>query len=207
MSHRSRVGGLWNEIGKLQFDFMVKEGLKPHHKLLDIGCGCLRGGVWFIKYLDGYGYYGMDKNADLLEAGRREAKKAGIEGGYILTCSGNFSFGLPFGTRFDFAIAQSLFTHLNLNEILLCLVELEKALKPEGRCYASFFTCAKGDYSKTVQHFTDDNKIVNTQAAFSRSIHYTFDQLQWAGEWAGLKCDYIGGWNHPRKQEMIVYYR
>lgn len=42
--HRIAVGGMWDEIGKLQFEFMVKQGLKPHHKFLDIGCGSLRGG-------------------------------------------------------------------------------------------------------------------------------------------------------------------
>lgn len=43
--HRGAVGGMWDQIGKLQFEFMVKHGLKPEHKFLDIGCGSLRGGA------------------------------------------------------------------------------------------------------------------------------------------------------------------
>lgn len=38
------VGGDWEKIGKLQFEFLVSRGLRPHHRMLDIGCGTLRGG-------------------------------------------------------------------------------------------------------------------------------------------------------------------
>ena len=56
--HRDVIGGLWEELGQLQLDFMIREGLKPHHKLLDIGCGSLRGGIHYIRYLDVGNYVG-----------------------------------------------------------------------------------------------------------------------------------------------------
>ena len=31
--HREAVGGLWEEMGRLQFDFVANQGLKPDHKL------------------------------------------------------------------------------------------------------------------------------------------------------------------------------
>ena len=37
--HRDMVGGMWDEIGRLQFEFLRARGLKPNHRLLDIGCG------------------------------------------------------------------------------------------------------------------------------------------------------------------------
>ncbi len=43
-THRDMVGGMWEEIGRLQFEFLRARGLKPSHRLLDIGCGSLRGG-------------------------------------------------------------------------------------------------------------------------------------------------------------------
>src|SRR5947209_178803 len=51
LGHRTFVGGEWDTIGKLQFDFIVRQGLEPRHVLLDIGCGALRGGRFFIEYL------------------------------------------------------------------------------------------------------------------------------------------------------------
>ncbi len=56
--HRNFVGGLWDALGQLQLEFLINSGLQPNHKLLDIGCGCLRGGVHYvIKYLK---YSGTD---------------------------------------------------------------------------------------------------------------------------------------------------
>src|SRR5277367_14092 len=60
--HRQFVGGMWDEIGALQFEFLKKEGLLPRHCLIDIGCGCMRGGVHFAQYLDKGKYHGIDIN-------------------------------------------------------------------------------------------------------------------------------------------------
>src|SRR5208282_4584116 len=74
-SHREFVGGMWDEIGALQFEFLKEQGLAPGHRLVDIGCGCLRGGVHFVPYLQKGGYCGIDLNASLIEAGRKELLK------------------------------------------------------------------------------------------------------------------------------------
>lgn len=66
--HRSFIGGMWDELGDLQFEFMKEQGLKPHHRLGDVGCGALRGGVKFIPYLDAGNYYGLDINASCIDA-------------------------------------------------------------------------------------------------------------------------------------------
>jgi len=205
MNHRLQVGGLWDEIGKLQFDFMIKQGLKPHHKLLDIGCGCLRGGIRFIEYLDEGNYYGIDKDADLLKAGKMEAKAANIGHKlFYLELDSGFEFD-RLGVTFDFAIAQSVFTHLSLNEILLCLINLERVL--DGVLYATFFNCRDlAAYGTTVSHLSSDNQTVNTQA-FGRSTHYTFEMLDQVARWANMKVKYIGGWGHPRRQEMVAFYK
>ena len=70
--HRRAVGGMWEEIGKLQFNFLVEQGLKPGHFLLDVGCGRLRGGIHFIRYLEPEHYFGIDISKVLLAAGRFE---------------------------------------------------------------------------------------------------------------------------------------
>ena len=51
-THREMVGGNWEELGKLQFSFMVNfAGLKPDDVLLDLACGSFRAGRLFIPYL------------------------------------------------------------------------------------------------------------------------------------------------------------
>ena len=32
--HRGFIGGLWDELGQLQLEFLIKSGLKQNHKLL-----------------------------------------------------------------------------------------------------------------------------------------------------------------------------
>ncbi|MGH7055210.1 MAG: hypothetical protein ACREFK_05155 [Stellaceae bacterium] len=76
----ARIGGFWEEIGKFQFAVMTAHGLMPRHSLLDIGCGCLRGGVHFIRYLEPGNYVGVDVNQSLLDAGYDvELASAGLQ--------------------------------------------------------------------------------------------------------------------------------
>jgi cyclopropane fatty-acyl-phospholipid synthase-like methyltransferase len=50
MDYKSYVGNPkhYDLIGKIVFDLLLKYGLKPEHKLLDIGCGSLRIGKLII---------------------------------------------------------------------------------------------------------------------------------------------------------------
>jgi hypothetical protein len=41
LDHRAYVGGLWEEIGTLQFEFLLRQGLAPSDCFLDIACGSL----------------------------------------------------------------------------------------------------------------------------------------------------------------------
>ena len=43
--HREVIGGMWEELGRLQKRFLIEQGLKPDHRFLDMGCGSLRAGV------------------------------------------------------------------------------------------------------------------------------------------------------------------
>ena len=38
----------WLALGQMQFDYLVKHGLRPEMRMLEIGCGNLRAGRLFI---------------------------------------------------------------------------------------------------------------------------------------------------------------
>src|SRR5690606_28186794 len=122
--HREVIGGLWDEMGRLQFEFMLAHGLQARHRLLDLGCGSLRGGVHFVRYLDPGHYHGLDNNQSLLDAGYDiELAAAGLQDRLPrgnLACSIDFEVPVDDG-YFDFGIAQSLFTHMSFNSIRRCL--------------------------------------------------------------------------------------
>ena len=112
-SWRLGVGGLWEKIGKMQFNFLIEEGLNPEHFLLDMGCGSLRGGIHFIEYLQNGHYFGIDKNSELLEGGKIELQENNLSHkNPFLKIMENFEFNL-LNQSFDFALAQSVFTHLD----------------------------------------------------------------------------------------------
>jgi hypothetical protein len=71
--HRRFVGASSDEAfeshGARQLEFLKGHGLRPEHKLLDVGCGCFRAGRYFIDYLDRGNYYGVDANLSLMQTG------------------------------------------------------------------------------------------------------------------------------------------
>jgi hypothetical protein len=140
--HRTLIGDRWEEIGRLQFEYLRGNGLHPGARLVDIGCGALRGGVHFVSYLDAGNYFGIDSNQSLIDAGyEKELLPLGLTAKLPraqLVCSGQFDFG-AFPCGFEFALAQSLFTHLPLNHLRLCLTRLAPKMRGGGRFFATFF--------------------------------------------------------------------
>jgi SAM-dependent methyltransferase len=193
VGHRQYVGGLWDEIGKLQFEFLVSRGLKPNHVLLDIACGSMRAGVHLIPYLDRGNYLGVDKEAMLIERGLaveipqdvREAKVPEV------IVSDSFDF-VRLSKSPDFAIAQSLFTHLPPRHIRRCLRRLREVAPPDCHFYATFFETSES--------------IRNPRRPHDLMIwYYTRQQMIAFGTETGWSATYLGDWAHPRGQVMVEY--
>jgi hypothetical protein len=133
------VGGLWNEMGQLQFDFLVKQGLRPSHVFLDIARSSLRAGRLLIPYLAPGNYLGIDKHSEVIESGKAneigaDVLKAQRPESVVSDC---FSFE-KISKRPDFCIAESLFTHLDKRDIDLCFKNLSAFVKPGCKFFASF---------------------------------------------------------------------
>lgn len=199
-THRSIVGGAWDKFKKLQCDFLVSNGLKPSHKLLDIACGCMRGGMSCIKYLDPGNYYGFDVNRSLVKAGKIEIEKAGLKDkNPHLLVSDSFQIN-KFDMQFDFMVSVSLFTHLPMNNIIRCLSAVRDSLKPDGVYYSTFWEAPSPAYLKNIRF--SEGVITNYD---SDPFHYSFDELKWMADISGLQATLIGDWGHPRNQKMIAF--
>jgi SAM-dependent methyltransferase len=203
--HRQAVGGLWEEVGRLQFEYLVAQGLQPNDFLLDIGCGSLRGGVHFVRYLDTGHYWGVDIDERLLEAGRGELEQLGLAGKRpVLVQMADFRFS-TLGREFDLALAQSVFTHLPLNSIIRCLMEVERVLAPGGRLYATIFENPAGKQELgAIEHRTADGSLIVSHLDRD-PFHYDVDTFRWICDGTRLEVEYIGGWNHPRDQRMLLF--
>ena len=203
--HRDAVGGMWDEIGKLQFDFLRMQGLRPEHHFLDVGCGSLRGGVHFVRYLDSGNYYAIDINPHLLDAGRIELERHDLAHKELtLVQMENFDFQ-SLNQEFDYALAQSVFTHLSLNSIIRCIINIEKVLVQRGRFYATFFENSRGKFN--LEPITYPNVDIPNLTTYSDKdpYHYDFKVFEWICEETSLRVDYIGNWNHPRDQKIMAF--
>jgi len=200
MSNKHLVGDpkYYDEIGKLQFDFMVSQGLKPHHKLLDIGCGCLRGGKHFIEYLDKRNYTGIDKSKELIETGAKEYQDLFFNKVPTLKWIKDLNFDI-ITQEFDYILAFSLFTHLNLNEILKVLYQIEHLLKSDGKFFFSYFTGKYNELNEQVPGLTT--------SFLSNPYHYQYTLFRFLISDSNLKLDFIPNFSSPSNQRMGVIFK
>lgn len=207
--HREVVGGLWEEIGTLAFDYLVQHGLTPETRILDIGCGCLRVGVRLVEFLEPGRYYGVDLSEDLLRAGYEvELAREDLQGKLPrehLLCDGDFAFErLPGDPVFDMAIAQSLFTHLPLNHIRLCLTRLAPSLVPGGRFLATVFHCSESqEWARPIHHARGGITSFPTRDPY----HYRFGDLLHCASGLAWSVGEPADWNHPRDQAIVAFTR
>jgi hypothetical protein len=186
------VGGLWDEIGKLQFDFLVARGLEPSHVFLDIACGSLRGGLHFIPYLDPGHYLGIDREKRLIDRG------LAVEVDPVVVATKRPEFVVSSSFEFNrfskvpqMSLAQSLFTHLDRPDIALCLANLRAFVAEGHQLFATFFEAS----------VTEAPGASHSWKAF----RYPPDVLLALGERHGWKPVYIGDWQHPRDQKMMQF--
>ena len=193
IGHRAYVGGMWDEIGFLQFNFLLQKGLEKSHTLLDLGCGSLRAGVHFIKFLDPGNYIGIDKEDLLIDLGIKDEldELIIIEKKPQFIISDKFDFK-TLNKKIDFAIAHSLFTHLPPIIIHKCLINLHPYMKKESKFYATFFLSEKINKNPKLPH---DHK----------NFKYTLDQILQFGKSNQYSSNYIGHWDHPRDQVMVEF--
>ena len=202
--HRHVIGGLWEELGTLQLEFLRAQGLEPRHVLIDVGCGSLRAGVKLVPYLDPGTYFGIDRSPSLLDAGySNEIVAKGLASRLPfenLRAVADFDLSWT-GRSFDCGIAQSVFTHLPLDRFVACLTAIRPHFRPEARFFATFFEVP-----------TEVAEFQHPGGVKSRSdrdpFHFTRKQiLAAAATVPGWKATWIGDWRHPRDQQIAAFTR
>ena len=126
-------------VGRNQLSILLRHGLNLDSKVLDVGCGALRAGYWLIHFLKPGCYFGIEPNADMLDAGKEvvvthsviEAKQPSFHN------NGDFDFGV-FATNFDFVLARSVWTHASQIQIEKMLDEFVRTTSDNGTFLTSF---------------------------------------------------------------------
>jgi SAM-dependent methyltransferase len=198
-SHRDVIGGLWEELGALQLEFLKTQGMSPANTLLDLGCGSGRLAVKAVPFLDAGKYYGIDVSPALLGAARRELEQAGAGAkcsADTFHATADFKPSPLMPPGFDFAIAQSLFTHLPLHRFAQALYALRPHFEDGGRLFATFFTAPH--HVRERRHQTGG--IVSY--ADRDPFHFPVQDILCAARDVGWSANWIGDWSHPRDQQI-----
>jgi len=205
--HRAVIGGMWEEIGALQLKFLVSAGLTRDQTLLDIGCGCLRGGVHLVDYLKADNYFGVDINEGLLEAGYQvELARVGLTSklprDHLRRVEG-FDFS-EFDADFDMAIAFSVFTHVSLNAARICLERLAPKMKMGGRFYATIFERPQDRPSHLPITHPPAGIVTHGD---KDPYHYSLADMRHIAADLPWTMHPVGEFGHPRGQRMVMFMR
>lgn len=129
------------DIGKLQFEFFKERGLRNDHRFLDIGCGNLRAGRYFINFLEKDRYVGIDVSMKILKAAELEIKNLGLaakEPKVFLTQDLKFD-ELADSEKFDYINAHSVFTHIPESDVAECFANLHRVMGKHSRFYFTYY--------------------------------------------------------------------
>jgi hypothetical protein len=98
--------------GRELFIYLLNAGLVPDSRLVDIGCGVLRGGYWLIHFLKPGCYSGIEPHTGRLEMGTRSILEPEVLSAKRPRFDSNPHFDTSvFGEKFDFFLAYSIWTH------------------------------------------------------------------------------------------------
>ena len=92
-------------------------GLQKTDRVLEVGSGCMRTGMWFVKFLEASHYHGIEPNQEMLAAGR-ELLLGDLEATRKPSFDHNDRFDLGvFGVKPDWIVAFSVWTHCSKAQI------------------------------------------------------------------------------------------
>lgn len=128
----------WCKLGKIQFDFVISQGLKSDYKYLDIGCGNFRAGRHVMKYLINGNYYGIDNR----DYGGNIIKDFNLSK-YNFHFKRTDTFEIE-SLKYDMIMAWSVFTHLSDENIKLCVKNVSSNMNTGCKFFATFFPPRSG---------------------------------------------------------------
>uniref|UniRef100_A0A7N0V5R2 S-adenosylmethionine-dependent methyltransferase n=1 Tax=Kalanchoe fedtschenkoi TaxID=63787 RepID=A0A7N0V5R2_KALFE len=139
--HHSNYGEPWAG-GRDVFEFLAEASrLKPDSRVLEIGCGTLRVGLHFIRYLNPEHFHCLERDElSLMTAFRYELPAQGLLYKRPLIVRGEDMDFSSFGSdvQYDLVYASAVFLHMPDKLVWLGLERLVNKVKPyEGRIFVS----------------------------------------------------------------------
>jgi hypothetical protein len=172
----------FEKSGRELLVYLLNAGLNPNSKVVDIGCGVLRGGYWLIHFLDRDSYYGIEPHVERLEMGLNtilepetlETKRPRFD------TNPHFDTSI-FGERFDFFLAYSIWTHASKSQIQTMLDAFLRDAKDDGVFLTSYLPAGSG----RLDYLGDKWNGTSHESDVAGCIYHSLD-------WIKAECDRRG---------------
>ena len=133
--------------GGVQLQLLHKEGLQPHHYVLEVGCGALMSAIPIMSYLETGHYVGIDpntwlRNQTLLISENQEVVKSKNP---IFLNNTDFD-GSASGIMFDYVFAHSIMSHAAHWQLPLFFAKTAQILKKNGKVIFSIRLTEPSEY-------------------------------------------------------------
>ena len=193
--YRAYIGApqTYDIFAHMQFSLMTLLGLRQEHTLLDIGCGSLRAGKLFLVYLLPDRYCGIEPERWLVEEGiERELGRELVDRRRPRFAYASDFPCTSFGERFDFILAQSIFSHASLAQIQRCLSQARESMKRSSMFAASFLE--------------GDSDYRGNEWVYPGVVRYRAATIEKLADEAGLSCRRLD-WFHIGGQAWFVFFQ
>ncbi len=194
--HRAFVGQpeRYDLAAASQFALLFMLGLREQHRLLDFGCGSLRLGRLVIPYLQPDRYFGIEPEARLVESGFEQELGQDIRAIKRPRFDTNADYQVDvFGEKFDFVIAQSVFTHTGAALTAKGLKAFAGSLAPGGLIVANWLLGME----------TEGPPVETTEWVYPECVEFLPDRIQRLAAEAGLKT-MACPWAHPELYWFVM---
>lgn len=127
------------EDKKFHLEYLKTKGLQPESRFLDYGCGSGVSGKNFIEYLNENNYTGVDISNEAIKVACEKVndntalKEKNPDFKYIM----NADMEPLKGNEFDYILANSVFTHMPLEDINFMLKQLKTYIHKGSIYYAT----------------------------------------------------------------------
>jgi SAM-dependent methyltransferase len=167
----------FEKVGRLQLITLLKAGLQPDSRVVDIGCGCLRAGYWLIHFLGKNRYFGIEPNKEMVRLGVEEILEPEVleEKAPLFDHNSDFNVGV-FEVKFDFFLARSVWTHASKQQIEVMLDAFCQCATEEAIFLASYLPAGEAserDYVGAgwvgISHESSNTGLVSHSLAWVRS--------------------------------------
>jgi SAM-dependent methyltransferase len=178
----------WLRIGRLQFDYLIRHGLSPRQRMLEIGCGDLRAGRLFIDYLEPGNYHAVDLSPEILLAAQQTIVDYGLQEKLPnLMHVRDLTLAFLPADHFDVIHAHSVFPHCAPGTIHEAMASVRRVMAPGG-----FFD------------FTFDRVESSEYHVLWEDYYYTTETLQSIAAAHGLAARFMDDWEElPHRQSKL----